>query len=157
MKLMTVLVLCIMAFGVGRANAANLLSSADITFDSGAGTRYVQTTGTDSMVVNSAGGLNLNALTSIQINSGSGYQFIMQSASGSDMNLNSGGNVVLWPSDTYQVIVYGGLTLNSFDTQPACGPGFVGTFWYQQSIDTSPDTLSICMNTGSYTYAWVTK
>lgn len=120
----------------------------------------------DDFIQEPTGDIYLQAGDSVQIKSGGDGNFVLQSDSTSDINLNAGGNIVNWAGPGMQVISYGesalvftdhGLQLAETDSKPECNDSRRGLIYYVQAATGVADALQVCMKLTNDSYSWVSK
>lgn len=147
--LFTSLLLC-----SGLAHAQELTS--DLIFSTSIGPEhYVMSQGSDNLTVTAAGGLNLIAGSSVQIQAGTDSPLSLSTTSGNDIDVNAGGNLVVFPGAGYTTQLVDGVQLYQLSAQPICNDSRRGMITYVSGGAGTADHVQACMKADDDSYAWV--
>ena len=149
-----ILFVLIVASGCAAQAQTNLTNVGDINFADIGGLHEILTASDDALQVQS-GSIALVSGSEVLIQSGGDGAFLIQSSNTSDITVNAGGNVVLWPgAGDFATVVYSGLQISPQSAQPTCDASHRGTIYYNAADTGVEDTVVICVKHADDTYSW---
>jgi hypothetical protein len=172
--LLTLVLVTTKVFAQANTSLSNLSATAinaDLNFAATGdyGVRYITTGVKDSLVLQTStdesgfgGGFNVFSGSSVQITAGGNGNMLL-STNNADIDINSGGEVVLSPAAGHWVDIYGdgvfvgssnGLQLAPSAAAPTCSSSFQGTLYYQAGASGVADQLQVCMKAADDTFSW---
>ena len=104
----------------------------------------------DDYVINSDGGIDLTALSSVIIQAGGDGPMLLQTQNTSDIDIFAGGNIVLFPQ--YGTLI--AVNLQIYPTTSDCNSATAGSFNYVAGDSGVPDQLQVCLKAADDTYSW---
>lgn len=162
---------------VAQANTSlsNLITTAinkDLNFAATGdyGVRYITTGIKDSLVIQTStddsgfgGGFNVLSGSSVIIQAGGNGNMLL-STNASDIDIESGGDVVLMPLNSGWIDVYGDTLFVATDnglllvphssSAPSCDSSRAGTLFYSAGGTGVADQLQVCMKAADDTFSW---